>query len=153
MAPWGLSTPPFLLPLPEQSLPSCKPDPVTWLAAWGYSGPCLRAPRAHVSTQGQHLCTEQSHFRQCNRLLRGLEQLLLDRADCVVNVQQPSRQSQAGCNSGPANLVRHRHLSLQALRRNALLLSAPNVFVDYAPRLCICMYKPQYDTKYYNGAN
>lgn len=82
----GVRQLPYLLPLPEQSLPSCKPDPVTWLAAWGYSVPCLRASRARLSTQGQRLCTEQSHFRQCNRLLQGLEQLLLDRADCVVNV-------------------------------------------------------------------
>ena len=82
----GVRQLPYLLPLPEQSLPSCESDPVTWLAAWGYSAPCLRASRTRVSTQGQHLCTEQSHFRQCNRLLRGLEQLLLDGADCVVNV-------------------------------------------------------------------
>lgn len=82
----GFANPPYLLPLPEQSLPSCKPDPVTWLAAWGYCVHCLRASRVHVSTQGRHLCTEQSHFRQCNRLLQGLEQLLLDRANCVVNV-------------------------------------------------------------------
>lgn len=90
METWGLPgvrQPPFtLLPLPEQSLPSCKPDPVTWLAAWGYSVHCLRASRVRVSTQGRRLCTEQSHFRRCNRLLQGLEQLLLDRADRVVDV-------------------------------------------------------------------
>lgn len=40
------------------------------------------------------MCTEQSHFRQCNRLLRGLEQLLLDRADGVVNMLKPRRQRQ-----------------------------------------------------------
>lgn len=89
METWGLPGVcqlPFLLPLPEQSLPSWVPDPVTWLAAWGYGAPCLRASRAHVSTQGQQLCTEESHFGQCNRLLLGLEQLLLDGADCVVNM-------------------------------------------------------------------
>lgn len=44
-----------LLPLPEQSLPSCEPDPVTWLAAWGHGhatlsfGTLQPQPRAHAS--------------------------------------------------------------------------------------------------------
>lgn len=41
-----------------------------------------------MSTQGRHLCTAQSHFRQCNRLLQGLEQLLFRQGrlcgKCVV---------------------------------------------------------------------
>lgn len=44
----------------------------------------------------------------------------------MVNVQRPSRQSSGGCNTGRANLAGHRHLSIQSLHRNGLLLSAPS---------------------------
>lgn len=42
-----------LLPLPEQSLPSCEPDLVTWLAAWGHchATPSFRALRLRARTR------------------------------------------------------------------------------------------------------
>lgn len=46
-APRGALTPRPSSPLPKQSLPSCEPDPVTCLAAWGYLEPSLRASGAH----------------------------------------------------------------------------------------------------------
>lgn len=40
----GVHQLPNLLPLFQQSVPSCQPDPVTWQAAWGYSVPSLKVP-------------------------------------------------------------------------------------------------------------
>lgn len=52
----GCVNSPRLLPLPEQSLPSCEHDPVTCLAAWGYIAPSLRASRVRrdsICAQGK----------------------------------------------------------------------------------------------------
>lgn len=79
-----------LLPLPEQSLPSCEPDLVTWLAAWGHCHATLSfgALRLRASARGGPATCPRSKvtFVRCNRLLSGLEQLLLDGgADGALN--------------------------------------------------------------------
>lgn len=78
---WGPPPPPLppaasLLPLPEQSLPSCEPDPVTWLAAWGHCHCTLSLGGLpffeRVLHRGGRLSTQQSHFRPPQSALVGI---------------------------------------------------------------------------------